>query len=32
MDELAREFAKTYNPEIQEEIYRPSRQLIELDH
>jgi hypothetical protein len=32
MDELAREFAETHNPEIPEEIYRLARQLKELDH
>jgi FKBP-type peptidyl-prolyl cis-trans isomerase (trigger factor) len=32
MDELAREYRDTHDPEIVEEIYRLARQLIELDH
>jgi FKBP-type peptidyl-prolyl cis-trans isomerase (trigger factor) len=32
MDELAREFAATHDPEIRKEIYRLARQLKELDH
>jgi hypothetical protein len=32
MDELAREFAKTHDPEIRDKIYRLARQLKELDH
>jgi len=32
MDELAREFAETHDPEIREEIYRLARALKELDH
>jgi FKBP-type peptidyl-prolyl cis-trans isomerase (trigger factor) len=32
MDELAREFAATHDPEVIEEIYRLARQLKELDH
>jgi hypothetical protein len=32
MDELAREFAETYNPDIPAEIYRLARLLKELDH
>ena len=32
MDELAREFAETHDPEIREEIYSPAHQLIKLDH
>jgi hypothetical protein len=32
MDELAREFVETHDPEIPEEIYKLARQLIELDH
>ena len=32
MDESAREFVETYDPEIREEIYRLARMLIELDH
>ena len=32
MDELAREYRETHDPEIPEEIYRLARQLIELDH
>jgi FKBP-type peptidyl-prolyl cis-trans isomerase (trigger factor) len=32
MDELAREYHKTHDPEIIEEIYRLARQLRDLDH
>jgi hypothetical protein len=32
MDELAREFAETHDPEIREEIYSLAHQLIKLDH
>jgi FKBP-type peptidyl-prolyl cis-trans isomerase (trigger factor) len=32
MDELAREYRDTHDPEIPEEIYRLARQLKELDH
>jgi len=32
MDELAREYHDTHDPEIPEEIYRLARQLKELDH
>jgi hypothetical protein len=32
MDELAREYHETHDPEIPEEIYRLARQLKELDH
>jgi FKBP-type peptidyl-prolyl cis-trans isomerase (trigger factor) len=32
MDELAREYHETHDPEIREEIYRLARQLKELDH
>jgi hypothetical protein len=32
MDELAREYYETTDPEIREEIYRLARQLRELDH
>ena len=32
MDELAREYYETHDPEIPVEIYRLARLLIELDH
>jgi hypothetical protein len=32
VDQLAREYYETHDPEIPEEIYRLARQLIELDH
>jgi hypothetical protein len=32
MDELAREFAKTHNPEIAEEIFELARRLKETVH
>jgi hypothetical protein len=32
MDELAREYHETHDPEIPEEIYRLARLLIGLDH
>jgi hypothetical protein len=32
MDELAREYYETHDPEIPEEIYRLARLLKELDH
>jgi hypothetical protein len=32
MDELAREFAETHDPEIPAEIYRLVRLLTDLDH
>jgi hypothetical protein len=32
MDELAREYHETHDPEIPAEIYRLARQLIEIDH
>jgi hypothetical protein len=32
MDELAREYHDTHDPEVIEEIYRLARKLIELDH
>ena len=32
MDELAREYRDTHDPEIPEEIYRLARLLEELDH
>jgi FKBP-type peptidyl-prolyl cis-trans isomerase (trigger factor) len=32
MEELAREFAETHDPEIPEEIYKLARLLKELDH
>jgi len=32
MDELAREYHDTHDPEIPEEIYRLARQLMEMDH
>ena len=32
MDELAREYHETHDPEIPIKIYRLARQLIELDH
>jgi hypothetical protein len=32
MDELAREFAETHDPEVRDEIYRLAHQLKELDH
>ena len=32
MDELARKYVETYDPEIPYEIYRLARQLEELDH
>jgi hypothetical protein len=32
MDELAREFANTHDPEIPEEIYELARRLREMDH
>jgi FKBP-type peptidyl-prolyl cis-trans isomerase (trigger factor) len=32
MDELAREYHDSHDPEIIEEIYRLARQLKELDH
>jgi hypothetical protein len=31
MDELARQFAATHDPEIREEIYRLARQLEEME-
>jgi hypothetical protein len=32
MDELAREYHETHDPQIPAEIYRLARQLKELDH
>ena len=32
MDELAREFAKTHDPQIPEEICELARRLKEIDH
>ena len=32
MDELAREYRDTHDPEIPEEIYRLANQLMEMDH
>ena len=32
MDELARKYVETHDPEIPYEIYRLARQLEELDH
>jgi hypothetical protein len=32
MDELAREFTDTHDPEIPEEIYELARGLKEMDH
>jgi len=32
MDELAREFADTHDPEIPQEILELARQLREMDH
>jgi hypothetical protein len=32
MDELAREYLETHDPEISEETYRLARLLEELDH
>jgi hypothetical protein len=32
MDELAREFAATHDPEIPEEIFELARRLREMDH
>jgi FKBP-type peptidyl-prolyl cis-trans isomerase (trigger factor) len=32
MDELAREYHETHDPEIPEEIYRLARQLGEMKH
>jgi hypothetical protein len=32
MDELAREFAATHDPETREEIYRLARELKESEH
>ena len=32
MDELAREYQETHDPEIRDEILRLARQLMELDH
>jgi hypothetical protein len=32
MDELAREFADTHDPEIPEEIFELARRLREMDH
>jgi hypothetical protein len=32
MDELAREYYETHDPNIPEEIWRLARQLKELDH
>jgi hypothetical protein len=32
MDELAREYRDTHDPEIPEEIDRLARQLMEMDH
>jgi hypothetical protein len=32
MDELAREYRHTHDPEIPEEIYRLARQLGEIEH
>jgi hypothetical protein len=32
IDELAREYHETHDPEIPEEIYRLARLLKELDH
>ena len=32
MDELARKYVETHDPEIPYEIYRLARQLQELDH
>jgi hypothetical protein len=32
MDELAREYYETHDPDIPEEIWRLARQLKELDH
>jgi FKBP-type peptidyl-prolyl cis-trans isomerase (trigger factor) len=32
MDELAREYRDTHDPEIPEEIYRLARQLREMEH
>ena len=32
MDELAREYYKTHDPEIREEIYELARRLREMEH
>ena len=32
MDELAREFAKTHDPEIPEEMFELARRLRDMDH